>query len=171
MRAYIVPSAVTAEPGEAEAMNLLAEILGGGATSRFYDQLVRGDGPATYSGANYPQTTWTIARFIDLRPAEARHRPPRRWSSGWTRSLPICRQNGITEEELERAKRSAIAQAIYSLDNQRSLVNIVGQSLTIGRELEHVQEWPARIQAVTAEQVQQVAQKYLRVEVVGHRLS
>ena len=43
-RAYIVPSNVTAEPGEAEALNLLAEILGGGATSRFYDELVRGEG-------------------------------------------------------------------------------------------------------------------------------
>jgi zinc protease len=44
------------------------------------------------------------------------------------------------------------------------LANIVGQALTIGRELEDVQDWPARIQAVTAEQVQAVAQKYLRIE-------
>jgi zinc protease len=163
MRAYIVPSAVTAEPGEAEALSLLSEILGGGATSRIYDQLVRGDGPATYSGANYTSNNVDDGRFtiyglpkpgVDLRTLEQRI----------DEVIADLQANGITEEELERAKRSAIAQAIYSLDNQRSLVNIVGQSLTVGRELEDVQEWPARIQAVTAELVQQVAQKYLRVE-------
>jgi zinc protease len=71
-------------------------------------------------------------------------------------------ENGVTEEELARAKRSAIAQAIYSLDNQTQLANIVGQALTIGRTLDDVQDWPSRIQAVTAEQVQAVAQKYLQ---------
>ena len=45
-------------------------------------------------------------------------------------------QNGITEEELARAKRSAIAQAIYSLDNQATLANIVGQALAVGQTLE-----------------------------------
>ena len=42
-------------------------------------------------------------------------------------------ENGVTEEELARAKRSAIAQAIYSLDNQATLANIVGQALAVGR--------------------------------------
>ena len=71
---------------------------------------------------------------------------------------------GISEEELARAKRSAIAQAIYSLDNQATLANIVGQALAIGESLAEVQEWPARVQAVTLAQVQAAAQKYLRPE-------
>jgi zinc protease len=73
-------------------------------------------------------------------------------------------KNGISDEELARAKRSAIAQAIYSLDNQATLANIVGQALVVGQSLESVQDWPARVQAVTREQVQAVAQKYLRVD-------
>ena len=73
-------------------------------------------------------------------------------------------KNGISDEELARAKRSAIAQAIYSLDNQAMLANIVGQALAVGRSLESVQDWPARVQAVSKEAVQAVAQKYLRPE-------
>ena len=80
-RAYVVPSAVTAAPGEAEALSLLAEVLGGGATSRFYDQLVRGEGAATYAGANYRSNGLDSSRFviyglpkpgIELRDLEAR---------------------------------------------------------------------------------------------------
>jgi zinc protease len=154
---------MTAEPGEAEALSLLSEILGGGATSRLYDQLVRGDGPATYAGAYYQSNGLDDTRLaiygvpkpgIDLRDLEAR----------MDEVIRDLQQNGVTEEELERAKRSAIAQAIYSLDNQRMLANIVGGAITIGQSLEDIQNWPARIQAVTAEELQAAAQKYLRPE-------
>jgi zinc protease len=162
-RLYIVPSVVTAEPGEAEALSLLAEILGGGATSRFYDKLVRGDGAATYAGAFYQSGGLDDTRLgiyglpkpgVELTDLEARMQEV----------VEELQQNGVTAEELERAKRSAIAQAIYSLDNQTALANIVGQALTIGRTLADVQDWPARIQAVTPEQVRAVAEKYLRPE-------
>ena len=35
-RAYLVPSYTTAKPGEAEALDVLAHILGGGSNSRLY---------------------------------------------------------------------------------------------------------------------------------------
>ena len=135
-RAYIVPSAVTAAPGEAEALSLLAEVLGGGAASRFYDKLVRGDGAATYAGANYRANGLDSSRFViyglpkpgvELSALEAR----------MDSVIDDLLQNGISEEELARAKRSAIAQAIYSLDNQAALANIVGQALCSRSEPRH----------------------------------
>jgi zinc protease len=162
-RAYIVPSAARAEPGEAEALSLLAEILGGGATSRFYDGLVRGEGVATYAGASYQSGGLDDMRLVvyglpkpgaELADLEA----------GMDAAIADLQENGVTEEELARAKRSAIAQAIYSLDSQSALANIVGQALTVGRSLEDVQSWPTRIQAVTADEVQAVAKEYLRPE-------
>jgi zinc protease len=162
-RLYIVPSAVTAEPGEAEALSLLAEVLGGGPTSRFYDQLVRGDGAATYAGANYRSSGLDSSRFI----VYGLPKPGTTLEQLETRMDDVIKevvQNGVSEEELARAKRSAIAQAIYSLDNQATLANIVGQALAIGQTLESVQDWPARVQAVTVEEVQAVARKYLRSE-------
>ena len=162
-RIYVVPSAITAESGEAEALTLLAEILGGGATSRFYDTLVRGDGAANYAGAHYRANGRDSSRFIvyglpkpgtSLRDLEAH----------MDEVIAHLLETGISEEELERAKRSSIAQAIYSLDSQAALANIVGQALSVGQTLESVQNWPARVQAVTLEEVQRVAQKYLRIE-------
>src|SRR5262249_35410174 len=39
-RSYLVPSANTAKPGESEALDILAQVLGGGETSRLYRALV-----------------------------------------------------------------------------------------------------------------------------------
>jgi zinc protease len=162
-RAYIVPSSLTAAPGEAEALSLLAEVLGGGSVSRFYDQLVRGDGAATYAGASYRSNGLDSSRFviyglpkpgIELTALEAR----------MDEIIAELLAKGVSEEELARAKRSAIAQAIYSLDNQGTLANILGQALAVGQSLDSVQNWPARVQAVTAAEVQAVAQKYLHIE-------
>jgi zinc protease len=161
--AYIVPSSVTAAPGEAEALSLLGEILGGGSTSRLYDQLVRGDGPATYAGANYRSNGLDSSRFVIYglpKPGVELHDLEARMDAVVADLL----ENGITEEELARAKRSAIARAIYSLDNQATLANIVGQALAVGQTLESVQDWPARVQAVTLDEVRAVAEKYLRSE-------
>jgi zinc protease len=162
-RAYVVPSSVTAAPGEAEALSLLAEVLGGGATSRLYDQLVRGDGAATYAGASYRSNGLDSSRFV----VYGLPKPSVKLEELETRIDAVIDdllQNGISEEELARAKRSAIAQAIYSLDNQATLANIVGQALAVGQNLDTVQNWPARVQAVTVAEVQAVAQKYLRAE-------
>ncbi|TIQ52183.1 MAG: insulinase family protein, partial [Mesorhizobium sp.] len=50
---WVVPSYRTASPGEAEALDLLAEILGGGTRSRLYQQLVVKQGIAAEVGAYF----------------------------------------------------------------------------------------------------------------------
>jgi zinc protease len=162
-RYYLVPSAVTAKPGEAEALSLLAEILGGGPTSRFYDQLVRGGGSANEAGAAYQSAGIDDTRFVVYgmpKPGTSLHA----LEAQMDEVIAALADRGVTEEELARAKRSAVAQAIYSLDSQMALAHIVGQALAIGRSLDEVQTWPSRIQAVTAAQVQAAAAKYLQAK-------
>lgn len=162
-RYYVVPSVVTAKPSEAEALSLLAEILGGGATSRFYDRLVRGEGLANEAGAAYQSTGIDDTRFI-LYGSPKPGVPLHDLEVQMDKQIVELQKNGVTEEELARAKRSAIAQAVYSLDSQTALAQIVGQALTVGRSLEEVQGWPSRIQAVTADAVQAAAAKYLQLK-------
>jgi zinc protease len=163
-RAYVVPSAASAAPGDAEALSLLAEILGGGSTSRFYDGLVRGDNAvATYAGAHYGASGLDSSRFI-VYGAPKHGGSLATVETGMDAVIEKLRQDGVTDEELERAKRSSIAQAIYSLDSQARLANIVGQALVVDRTLSDVQDWPARVNAVTADDVRAAALKYLRPE-------
>ena len=159
-RSYIVPSIETAEGREAEALRILAEIVGGGSTSRFYDRLVRGDGPAVQAGAYYQSNAVDDGRF-------ATYGVPKPGTSlddleaAMEAEIAEVRDNGVTAEELERAKNSVIAQTIYAQDSQQSMARIIGSALVTGSTLEELQSWPAKVEAVTAEDVKAAAAKYL----------
>jgi zinc protease len=71
-------------------------------------------------------------------------------------------KNGVTAEELERAKTSEIANLIYASDSQQSLAQTYGWSLATGRTVEDVEARSERIKAVTLSDVQAVASKYLQ---------
>ena len=159
-RAYLVPSAATAEPGEADALDVLSDILGGGATSRFYDRLVRGGDVATQAGAYYQSSGIDDTRFVIYgvpKPGKSLHELEAEMEA----VIAEIRENGVTDEELNRAKQSVVAQAIYSQDSQQAMARIIGSALMTGRTLEDVQNWPERIQSVTLEAVQNAAKKYL----------
>ena len=68
---------------------------------------------------------------------------------------------GVTEVELDRAKSRLIADAIYAQDNQASMARWYGTALMSGASVKDVQEWPSRIRAVTAAQVQEAARTWL----------
>jgi zinc protease len=54
-----------------------------------------------------------------------------------------------------------IADVVYDQDNQATLARWYGTALTTGMTVESVQTWPQRIRAVTAEQVREVARRFL----------
>jgi len=63
-----------------------------------------------------------------------------------------------------------IADYIYAQDNQGTLARLYGAALTTGQTVEDVIERPARLRAVTAEAVREVAKQYLdkRRSVTGY---
>ena len=77
---------------------------------------------------------------------------------------------GVTAEELERSKTRLIADAVYAHDSQASMARWYGSALTTGSTVDDVKHWPDRIRAVTVDQVQQAARKWLdkRRSVTGY---
>ena len=62
-RAYLVPSSATAKPGESEALEVLAFILGHGNTSRLYRALVEERGLAVGAGGWYSGSALDATQF------------------------------------------------------------------------------------------------------------
>ena len=81
-------------------------------------------------------------------------------------------ENGVTEDELEDAKKRFVRAMIFARDDQSGMARIYGSTLTTGGTVEDVVEWPDRIEAVTAEQVQAAAARYLDLDrsVTGYLL-
>ena len=68
----------------------------------------------------------------------------------------------MTAEELTRAKAQLVASQIYKLDSLFGQAMEIGQMESVGISYKLDRRMIEKLQAVTAEQVQAVAQKYLR---------
>ncbi len=162
-RIYLAPSYATDQPGEAEALDVLAEILGGGTTSRLYDALVVKQKSAAAVGSyfsgdaldNGSLSVYAVAsQGQDVTGLEAE----------MDAVIAKFLKDGVTAEELKRAKNSLIAEAVYAQDSQSRLARIYGVALTTGQTVQDVQQWPKRVEGVTAEKVLEVARKYFSIE-------
>src|SRR6185437_8748513 len=71
-------------------------------------------------------------------------------------------ENGITDEELERAKTRIIADAVYARDNQATMARWYGSALVTGATVEQVKTWPDRVRAVSADAVRDAARTWLQ---------
>jgi zinc protease len=168
-RSYLAPSYATAKPGEAEAMDVLAHVLGNGATSRLYRTLVADKGIATSAGAWYQGSALDLSRIgLYASPKPGVSLP--QLEEAIDAVLAAVVEQGITPEELARAKTRLIADVIYDQDNQSTLARWYGTALTTGMSVESVQTWPDRIRAVTAEAVHAAARQFLdkRRSVTGY---
>lgn len=161
-KSWLVPSYHTAEPGEAEALDLLSEILGGGLRSRIYQSLVVRDGLASSAGAYFNGTKLDVASFTVYGAPRGTAKLDEVQVAIDTEIEGIVK-NGIGEQELVAAKNRFLRSIIFARDNQSSMANIYGTSLATGSTVADVEEWPARIKKVTADEIRKVAAKYLSV--------
>ena len=159
-RSWIVPSYTSADPGEAEALDLLAEILGGGARSRLYQELVVKGGIAASAGAGYRATALDDTSFsvyaaprggADLAAVE----------TAVEAEITRIAEEGVSDDELRRAKNRFLRGMIFARDNQTGMARIYGSLLATGLSIEDIEAWPDRVRAVTPDDVRNAARRYI----------
>ncbi|MDF1727327.1 MAG: pitrilysin family protein [Sulfitobacter sp.] len=159
-RSYLAPERDEGAQEKAAALTILAEILGGGTTSYLTEQLQFDQQIATYTGAFYrgmalDDTTFDLvvvpADGVSLQQAE----------DAMDAALVAFLEEGVDAEQLERIKYRLRASQIYARDDADAVANRYGRALTSGLTVKDVQEWPQVMQAVTAEDIVQVAEEVL----------
>ncbi len=75
-------------------------------------------------------------------------------------------REGVTEEELARVKAQVVAAHVFQLDSMFFQAMQIGQLESIGLSYRDVDTIFEKLQAVTAEQVRDVAKKYLKDDVL-----
>jgi zinc protease len=169
-KSWIVPSYTTAAPGEAEALDLLSEILGGGTRSRLYQELVVKTGLAASIGANYDGDSLDATGFVVYGAPQDETRLAD-LEAALDREMARIVANGVNAAELERAKRRYVRAMVFARDSAGGLANMFGQTLATGGTVADVEEWSRRIEAVTADQVKAAAARLRKdIEVVGYLL-
>jgi zinc protease len=159
-RYYLVPSATTAGAGESPALDVLAQLMGGGSNSYLYRRLVIDRPLAVNASASYQGTSLDATQFaISAAPRSGVEFA--QIEQVIDEVISDIGQNAVRAEDLDRVKTQLIAEAIYAQDNQATLARWYGGALTTGLSIEDIRSWPDRIRAVTAEQVREAAQKWL----------
>lgn len=161
-RSYLAPSQRLAGWQTAHALDVFAEILGGGTTSRLYRELVVEGGLAAAAGAFYRGSTLDDTTFrlfatprpgVDLATLEA----------ALDEVLAGVLAEGVTASEVARAKQRMQAESVYARDSLSGAARVFGAALTTGLTVEDVEQWPARVGTITREQVNEAARDVLRI--------
>lgn len=136
---------------------VLARALGSGKTARLYKRLVDTaicTRIAADNDAFRDAGLFTVYAFLT---ASAN---PEEVEKQILEELENVRQNGITADELARAKSQIRAQNAFARDGTYSMASKINEAIAAG-DWKYYTELPAKIEAVTLEDVQRVARRYL----------
>jgi zinc protease len=160
-RSYLAPERDPGAQTEAAALVYLSELLGGspfnsvlGVALQFDTQTAVFTG-AGYSGNSLDDTTFSLtvapAEGISLSAAEA----------AMDKAVADFMAAGVDPVQLDRIRTRLRASEIYAKDDVQGLAQRYGAALSEGLTVQDVQDWPAILQAVTAEDIMAVATKVL----------
>ena len=158
---YKVPVLKTAgEAWEAYALDVLSGILDGGDSARFARELVRGSQIANSAGAGYdPYERQQTLFLLDGVPSDAHTMAE--LQGALLEQVRLVQKSPVSEDELARVKTSVVASEVYQQDSTFYQAMRIGKLEAVDHDWQLLDEYVERIKAVTAEQVQAVAKKYL----------
>ena len=161
MMGYKVPVLNTAKPEwEAYALEVLAGILDGGNGARLSTRLVRGKEIAVSAGTGYDMTSRLPDMFLlEATPAEGKNVFDLEYAL--KEEVYQLQNELVSQDELQRIKAQVLANDIYQKDSNFYQAMQLGLLETVGIGWQKADAYVRNINKVTAEQVREVARKYL----------
>jgi zinc protease len=159
-RSYLAPSYRSGAQAQAYPLQVLAEILGGGASSRLYKSLVLDRDMALAAGAHYSPSAIDLTTFgvyAAPKPGVAVGDLEAAVEAELNRLL----RDGVDPQEVQRAKERMQASSVYARDSLSGPPNIIGAALAIGQGLDEVEAWPDRIGEVSPADIDAAARAVL----------
>jgi zinc protease len=142
------------------ALAVLVKVLGGNDAARINQALVRERRIATSAGADYE----LISRgpgMVFLNAAAAQGHTGNELEAALREVVAQVASKGVSEEELARAKVQLLSQLVFRRDSFFAQAMELGELESSGLSFRDADRIPERYKAVTAQQVQSVAAKYL----------
>ncbi|MCU0973472.1 MAG: insulinase family protein [Burkholderiales bacterium] len=164
--AYHVPKIRDVEQDwEPYALDVLDAILDGHEGARLTRSLVRGSRIASSAGSSYD----SVARgptlfFLDGTPSDGK--TVQELETALRKEIQNVAEHGVSEEELARVKAQVIAGEVFQRDSMFYQAMQIGSLETAGLPHQSVDVQIEKLKAVTAAQVQEVAKKYFRDDVL-----
>ena len=158
---YHVP-AVTADAADWEpyALEVLGGVLDGGESARLASQLRRGQEIAASTGAGYNGFQRAPGMFL-LEGTPAQGHTIEELEQALRAQVHALALQPVAADELERVKAQVVATEVFQRDSVFYQAMRIGLLETVGIGWRVGDDYVRRIRAITPEQVQQVALRYL----------
>lgn len=158
---YKVPVLKTAtQAWEPYALDVLAGILDGGGSARLATHLIRGTQVAAQADADYSMTPRSENLFsLDGTPAQGH--TAAELEKALLEQVHKLRDAPVSDEELKRVKAQVVADDVYQRDSVFYQAMRIGSLEAVGLSWRLEDQYVDKIKAVTAQQVQEVARRYL----------
>lgn len=160
-RIYLAPTYRNPPAATAYGLEVLAELLAGGANSRLYKDLVIAKGIATEVDADYDASLRDYGRF------SVTAMPPvggdmTKLGQTIDADLADLLAKGVSDAEVAAAKGRLRDDAVKARDGLMGPARLIGISLSVGLSLDEVQNWSDRIATVTSADVMAAARQVFR---------
>ena len=155
-RSFLAPTLQWGDKTHVYPLEVLSNIVGGGASSRLYRRLVVKEKIAVSSGTYYSGDNRGPGRFVF-------YASPRgnvtmdALEKAIEAEIADVITNGISADEVIRAKERMVAEAVYARDSLSGGARALGAAVASGLSVEDVERWPDNIAAVTVEQINEAA--------------
>ena len=149
------------------ALVVANRILGGGSSGRLFQNIRERKGYtygaySTLAAGKWPGT-WSAAASVRTPVTEPA-------AAEFFNEFNRLQDEKVTEEELSNAKRSIVGAFAGALESPDGILSRAMELVENGLPADYWDTYPARIQAITAEDVQRVAKQYLgkgRIQVIA----
>jgi len=146
---------------EPYALEVLSSVLSGNDASRLNQKLVREQAVAIEIDTGYDSTNRGQTSTFEVAASPSEGVAQEDLIKAIWAQIEEVKNKGVTAAELHRVKAAVIAADVYKRDSMFYQAMQIGQLETTRYPLSLLQNNAARVQAVTSEQVQAVAKKYL----------
>jgi zinc protease len=153
---YLAPSVRSADE---PALELADEILSGGQSSRLYQSLVYEQQVA--QGASFDADLREDLGLLTFRVIVAGGKTLSEAEKSLNEQIEKVLKDGVTEAELDKAKNRFLTGKLMERETNNGKANALGEAVVIYHDPDHINTDLAKYQAVTAEQVKDVLNKYL----------
>lgn len=159
---YQTPSLTATQDADWEpyALEVLSGILSGGNSARLAKHLVREQRIAASAGAGYNLYSRVPDLFM-LEGTPAQGRSVAELEQALRDQIKRLQDEPVSETELARIKAQVVAGKVYEQDSTFGQAMQIGTLVTVGLDWRLQDSYLDRINAVTAEQIRQVARTYL----------
>ena len=140
------------------ALQVLANVLGGGTSSRFTQKLVRGKEMVTGANAFSQEMRGVGGFYITATPRNFKNEEV---EAAVYDEIALIQKEPIADWELQKAKAAARRAFITGLQSSLGRANAIGQYATYYNDANLINTRIDKVTAVTKEDVQRVANKYL----------